>query len=336
MTALLLLLWSALALAAETWTVAPGETLPTIARALGDPALVTELARVNGLSPDAALTPGQVLELPAGSGGVSAELLHAQGSVTSMMPGQIAVPIEAGRRLLAGTTVCTGPDGFAALRLATTGVQGRHDDVNLLPGTCLTVERASSGAQRRASIISVLRGSVTVRTSDDGAGTVTVRTPSGMTTGEHGGFRVSVETGAARTEAVEQPVSVLGGGDEVQVGAGEGTRVRTGERPDAPTPLLRPGPLVTPPDSATLYRPDFRWVAVDRALGYRLEISSSADFLDLLVVEVVDEELWSPTRLLLPYRVEGLWWRVSPIDRTGFVGVPTRARALSLPAGLGP
>lgn len=243
--------------------------------------------------------------------------------------------MEVGRKLAQGVTVCTGADGLAALRLASTAVRGRHDDVYLLPGTCMTVERASSTPARRSSLLSVARGSISVRSSDDGPGTVTVRTPSGITTGDFGGFRVSVETGAARTEAVEQPVAVLGGGAEVQVSAGEGTRVRPGERPDAPTPLLRPGPLVAPLDQAALYRPDFQWVAVDRALAYRVELSTSPDFAQLIVVEVVDQESWSPDRLLLPYRVDGLWWRVSPIDRTGFVGVPSRARALRFPAGLG-
>ena len=335
MIALLLLLWSALALASETWVVAPGETLDTIARALGDPALSPELARLNHLPEGAPLVPGQALALPDALGLLSAEVLHVQGEVTAAPPGQLALPVEEGRKLAQGVTVCTGADGVAALRLATTGTRGRHDDVYLLPGTCLSVEHATSTPTRRSSLISIKRGSVSVRASDDGPGTVTVRTPSGIATGDFGGFRVSVETGAARTEAVDQPVAVLGGGAEVQVAAGEGTRVRDGQRPDAPTPLLRSGPLVAPSERAPLYRPDFRWVAVDRALAYRVELSASPDFSQLVVVELVEQESWSPDRLLLPYRVEGLWWRVSPVDRTGFVGVPSRARALSLPAGLG-
>lgn len=332
----LLVLWVGLARAGDTWVVAPGETLDEVARALGDPALAPEIARINQLDPRAPLTPGQVLTLPASADVVGAEVLAAQGEVLVNLSGQIAVPAEPGRRLQAGATVCTGPDGLASLRLATVGVNGQHDDVTLLHDTCLTVERASRSASRRVSLLTIKRGSVTVRPSEDGPGTVTVRTPSGITTGDLGGFRVSLEAGAARTEAVEQPVSVLGAGAEVKVAAGEGTRVRDGQVPDAPTPLLRAGPLVAPPDATPLFRPEFSWVAVDRALAYRVEVSATASFDNLVLVETVDEESWAPERLLLPFRVDGLWWRVSPIDRTGFVGLPSRARGLTLPSGIGP
>lgn len=334
---LLALLWAGTAQATDGWRVMPGETIETIAVGLGDPDLAPELRALNGLSATDQPVAGAELRLPAPRGELTRpHVLYLSGAVLATPPGQPTAALGVGAYLAPGTTVCTGEGAFATLRLAARQYSLEHDDINLLPGTCLTLERAEIDQNVRQSRVQVSRGSVSVRAVDAGAGRVTVRTPSGVTTGDQGGFRVTVETGAARTEAVDGAVAVLGGGRSVRVGVGEGTRVRPGQVPDAPVPLLRPGPLATPKDGDLLLAPDFRWVAVDRALAYRVELSASEDFSEILMMEEVGEELWEPDRLFLPYRVPGLWWRVSPVDRAGYVGLPSRARSLAFPYGLGP
>ena len=70
-------------------------------------------------------------------------------------------------------------------------------------------------------------------------------------------------------------------------------------------------------------------------LGYRVEVSLSPAFDELVVVEDVARPSWTPEMLVIPYRVPGMWWRISSFDRTGFLGLPGDPRHLVHPAGTG-
>jgi len=72
------------------------------------------------------------------------------------------------------------------------------------------------------------------------------------------------------------------------------------------------------------------------SLGYRVELAITPDFSELVVVEDVSGTVWAPELLMVPFRVEGLWWRVATYDRFGFLGIPSDQRALRFPAGVGP
>lgn len=267
----------------------------------------------------------------------SAALLSATGKGEATLPGGSAQPLSVGMPLPAGALVCTGADGYATIRLALAAEGHHHDDVSLLPGTCLVVEALSADEAGRSSQISVTRGSITVQDAGgQGPGTVRVRTRDGVATGTSGGFRVHIEDSATRTEALYHPVSVSGAGESVALDAGEGNRVREGQAPEAPVPLLVPGRPTLPEDHATLRTPTFAWTPVDRALGYRVEISASPVFDQVVLAEESARPTWTPEMLLLPFRVPGLWWRVAAIDRTGFIGLPSDARQLGFPPGVGP
>ena len=80
----------------------------------------------------------------------------------------------------------------------------------------------------------------------------------------------------------------------------------------------------------------FSWSPVERALTYRVELSARPDFTDLLAREEIAGTAWWPDFLFLPFRVPGLWWRVTAVDRTGFEGLPSEGRMLTFPAGVGP
>lgn len=321
-----------LAEAAELRVVRSGDTVESLAGD-ADPA---EVRALNGLSAGAQPVVGATLTLPGGGRSVAAEILGVTGSGRVTTPSGPAV-FAAFTSLPDGSVVCTDADSFAVVRLAVAPEGGAHDDINLFGNTCVTVIAANTERVGRSSLVGLERGSVSVRNAADRApGVIAVRTPFGTSAGVGGGFRVHVEADAARTEALYRPVSVFGAGVEVPMGAGKGNRVRAGQAPGVPVDLLVPGEPERPTGGDPLRVPDFVWSPVDRALGYRVEIASSPDFADILMLEDVSAALWQAEVLLLPFRVQGWWWRVSSFDRTGFLGVPSDPAALSIPPGVGP
>lgn len=310
------------ALASDHHVVRAGETLAGIAEAEG--VGVEELAAHNGLTTGDTPLSGTVLLLPGGDAPL-AVVLARHGNVRSDRA------LAAGDVIPMGTVVCTGHASYATLRLATVDLIHAHDEITLLADTCLTIDATWAARSRRSSLVSVRSGSVAVRAEP---GKVSIRTSDGVTTGDEGGFRVTVEGAATRTEAVAGAATVVGAGGAVALTRGTGTRVTAGSAPSAPTPLLAPPALGLPHDGAPLRRPDFSWDVVDRALGYRVELASDPGFADIVSAEDIGGVRWVPERLFLPGGA--VWWRVSAFDRTGFIGVPAEGRLLLPPSELAP
>ena len=333
-------LWIGAAQAGRHVIVRTGQTVAGIADSLGDPALADEIRRLNDIAAGVEPIVGSVLQLPSlpGDSEQDAMLVGYFGSGQVVRPGQAVEPFVLGQTLPLGTVVCTEPDSTATVRLGMSQDGRDHDDILLLGTTCITVRGSTRSGTSRQSIVEVRDGSIAIHEgfADDNTGMVTVLTPSGLTTGEGGGFRVHIEPGAARTEALTDPVAVMGAGAEVLLKAGQGSRVRTGLAPEAPVDLLMPGTPLLPAASAPLRFADFSWTAVDRALGYRVELSTSPAFDEVVVTQDVGPNAWKPDVLLLPYRVPGIWWRVAAFDRTGFLGLPSDGRHSEFPVGVGP
>jgi len=328
----------AAAFAAEPYVVLPNDTVEHIAETLGDPTLAEAIRTRNQLEAGAQPRVGTVLMLPdtAETTPQDAALLSWSGTLRLQVAGATTPPYS-GLALPDGSSVCTDDNSFATVRLASTPTQ--HDDLSLLPKTCVTIDAVSARAAERRSLVTLAEGSITTRdlTGDLATnGQIAVRSASGLTAGKGGGFRVSIEADAARTEALGHGVDVLGAGERVQVPAGYGARVQTSQAPQQPVKLLGATSALRPDAGAELIRPDFGWTPVDRALGYRVQIASDADFANIQRSEDVPGADWTPELLLLDYRVDGLWWRVSAFDRSGFEGFASDARALRLPKGVGP
>lgn len=317
-----------------------GQTVDSIAAGLGDPSLAAEVRRLNGIAAGTEPAVGAVLIVPSlpGVEEQDALLVGYFGGGQIVRPGQGVAPFALGESLPQGTIVCTEADSTAVVRLGMSEDGRDHDDILLLGTTCITVRGSTRRGSARQSLVEVRDGSIAVHEgyADDRGGVVTVVTPSGLTSGEGGGFRVHIEPGAARTEALTDPVAVMGGGAEVQLQARQGSRVRTGLAPEPPVDLLMPGTPLLPAASAPLRFADFSWTAVDRALGYRVELSTSPAFDEVVVTQDVGPNAWAPDVLLLPFRVPGIWWRVSAFDRTGFLGIPSESRHSEFPTGVGP
>lgn len=335
-----LLLGLAVAQAADRVVVHSGDTIESIAAAAGDATAAADIRAENGLAAGEQPRPGTLLVLPAALSGTAhdAAVLSVYGGAYARIPAVGTVPLAVGMPLPPGASVCTDTDGYTTIRLAVSAQGSHHDDITLLPGTCLTIQATTSGRSGRSSVVALDQGSVTVSRPEPGEapGSISVSTLAGVTSADRGGFRVHVEGEGARTEALYTGLSVFGGGVERPLLAGQGSRTPVGGVPGEAVDLLPAGAPVVPRDGAVLRRPDFSWARVETALGYQLDLARSPDLRDMLLSQAVDRPAWEPDRLLLPGDVEGIWWQVATIDRHGFIGIPSPPRSLELPAGVRP
>lgn len=264
----------------------------------------------------------------------AAVLIGLAGPAYVTLPGAEPVRVDRCAGLPLGATICTGPESFATVRLDPRPDASGANDVVLMPNTCLNIEQATATRTQ----VQVERGAVTVTESRANAAspspTLAIRTRDGLAEGNTGGFRVAVEESATRTEAVTGGITLSGGGQEVEVAAGKGSRVSEGQVPSAPIDLLIAYDLLSPEAGVALIRPDFFWKEAPQGTGYRLELSADPSFTELVEAIDIAETWWKPDFLFAPSEIEGLWWRVSPYDRLGFQGVPTPARPLLLPPGV--
>ncbi len=265
----------------------------------------------------------------------AAMLIGLSGPAFVSLSGASPVQVDRCTGLPLGATVCTGPDSFATVRLDPSPTSSGAHDVVLMPGTCLDIEQATADRTQ----LRVERGSITVATPRPRGGsstarTLAIRTRDGLAEGKDGGFRVAIEERATRTEAVTGGIRLSGDGGSLELAAGKGSRVSQGEAPTAPVDLLLSQALLSPEAGTALIRPDFHWQEVPHGTGYRIELSADATFTDIVEAMDVAEPRWLPDFLFAPQAIEGLWWRVAPYDRLGFLGIPSEARPLLLPPGV--
>ncbi|MBX2803788.1 MAG: LysM peptidoglycan-binding domain-containing protein [Myxococcales bacterium] len=340
--------WTLLVLgaeAAELRAVRRGDTIESIAESLGDPALAGAIRSLNDLAAGAQPEIGQLLTLP----GPTVEQVDQQAflvsSVGDVTVQQGADSSSAGRlftAIEADSTVCTGSDSFATLRLASScdGEGKLADDVTLWSDTCVQLLSMVASSLGRSTVVRVLSGSVVVAEPLRGEGVgsasqVTVQAGSGVASGE-GGFRVHLEPDEAlRAEALTDPLAVMGAGQQQNLAAGQGSRVPFGGVPTEPIDLLGAGPLREPGPGAPLRRALFRWEPQEEAFGYQFAIATDARFTEVVYQDPVPESVHDPELLMLPLKGrEGLFWRVATLDRFGFLGVPTQPRPIGLPEGI--
>jgi hypothetical protein len=323
--------------AASHVVVQPGQTVESIAAAEGLAGREAEIRQLSGLGRGAQPSPGAVLLLPVERGGQTSLVLTTYGEVTTRLGAAAPAPLSPGDRLGPGAEVCTAANSFVTLRLVLDEATRHHDDLTLMPESCVVVERVNLEGAERSSLVSLGQGSVTVQPNLDGhvPGRVTVRAWGVVTSGLGGGHRMHVEPGALRAEAVNQPLEIYGGGARLDLSAGEGSRSRGDAPPDPAVKLLIGPETLLPEDHSVLRAPDFTWSPVARALSYQVELSTDIYFTEpVLVVESPLAE-WLPEAMLLPWRSRGVYWRVIPVDRFGYLGVPSEPQHLRFPPGSG-
>ncbi|MCO4743692.1 MAG: LysM peptidoglycan-binding domain-containing protein [Proteobacteria bacterium] len=320
-----------LAFANDFRVVGEGDTVESIAEPMAD-VDAAMIRALNKLEDGEQPIIGMLLQLPEldEHAHQTGYVIALTGTGTLTEPSAAASPLALGAELPAGSTVCTGTGSFATIRLAADGATGGHDDVSLLDDTCVSIRGLSTRPTSRSTTLDLGQGSLSVRAAES-LGRMNIVTRDGITTGELGGFRVTLEEEASRTEALYAPVAILGAQTEREVPAGFGGRVSKGEKPTELTPLLPPGKPIRPANGSPLRRHDFAWTAVDRALGFRIEFSTAPDFSELVVVEEIGAVSWKPDFLALPQPARAWWWRISSIDRLGYVGIPSDEQQINEP-----
>ena len=120
-----------------------------------------------------------------------------------------------------------------------------------------------------------------------------IHTPAAVTVVRGTQFRMAAdEDGLSRSEVTEGLVNVSAEGETVPVEAGQGTRIRPGEPPAQPRPLLPAPDLSGLQSSLQTGAPRFSWSPLDNALAYRVQLMDSDQaLLSSRQVEKADIEL---------------------------------------------
>jgi hypothetical protein len=113
-------------------------------------------------------------------------------------------------------------------------------------------------------------------------------------------------------------IDIKAAGAQVTVKKNQATKVKPGQQPDTPHELLPPPKIISPPPEQKLHEAQmlFKWEPVAKAGRYQLEISSSANFTQLLATDKVSGQSWqwqAPS--------SGLYFvRIKTIDQEGCPG----------------
>lgn len=202
-----------------------------------------------------------------------------------------------------------------------------------MPDTCLPLRASQGGPTRRTTLLDLAAGVLQVPVAAHARGTLLVQTEAGLTQGASGGFRVAVEPSAARTEAFGGAVETYGEGRQVAVAEGFGNRVAQGQAPGDPVALLRVEGLRSPDEGAELLAPRFDWVPTDEATEYLVAFGADPGLSEVLTVLRRGRPGDTLDDLTLFAADDHAWWQVTPVDVTGFVGVPTDPRSFRFPRG---
>ena len=266
---------------------------------------------------------------------LTARVVAVRGSVDKLgTAGAPAMPVNAGTLLMEGDEISTGRDAFVSM---------------LLPDGSHVVLPSSSRIQIGRLRTTLLTGAVD-RQFDLKQGEVTtdvtpfknprdsfrVITPSVVAGVRGTRFRVNylAEQDATSVEVLAGKIGVDGavngevsdafgpqpvkGGAQTLVLAGYGNLTRTGDAAGASVRLLDPPDIVDPGKSQRAPQVTFDLTPVDGALAYRTEISSDADFLDLLR----DQRTTGPHAAFDNLPDGNYFVRVSATDTHGIDGLP--------------
>lgn len=309
------------------YVLLPGESIWRITEAhLTDMRYWRPLARRNGLRDPDLVPAGGVVRVPEAwlrQREATARILGVTGSAT-LAPAGDGEPraATAGTTVRDGAVLETGPDGSLVLGFA--------DGARLLlePESRLVVERLRLFGD--GSLVDTRlrlergRARSTVSPEKPGRSRFEIWTRPGISAVRGTGFRTALDPAGERlaSEVLEGRVAVSGSGAAVEVPEGFGTRVRAGEPPEPPVPLLpapRLEPLPGPVDRLPLR------IAVeppDGAVAFRVELAAAPDFEPVLLSRVAE----SPS-VTVGEPPDGEWYvRVRAIDARGLEGLETVAK----------
>jgi hypothetical protein len=312
----------------EDYTVVEGDSCRSIARAhFGNSSRIDLIHAHNSLGrAPHQLRPGQMLRLP------SATLSNAEAGIARMVRdvdmqrsgSPVWADARVGAALQRGDRVATGERSSSELIFRGGGVlQMRSQSLVVLTGT----GRPSPRRIVRATLErGALRGRLAELTGH--AATTTVTTPSATARLGRDALVAVDGEGVSRIASLEGTTIV----DGVRVPEGTGTQVQPGGRPSRPRPLPRPPRWRTDDDgrfmglahSGAILRG--RWLPVEGASRYRVEVARRPDGTDLIAAVEVPGDA---TEFSIPRIPVGTYYvSVATIDGAFFEGRPSPRRAM--------
>ncbi len=216
----------------------------------------------------------------------------------------------------------TGSNSVAVLML----VDGSR--VRVASESVLRIGQVTLDSDRRRSVqIEVLRGDAVVRTSK-ARGPFRLVTGNAIAGARGTRFRLALaDEGVTRLETLEGTVNLAGSRGQVFVASGEGSLVDYSGFPERPRPLLVAPAVVQPVLGERRFGDPLQWRPVPQADRYRVEFARNAEFSDTFwsteteYIRTLVGEALSP----------GKWfWRVTAIDRDGFVGLHSKTYAFTV------
>lgn len=329
----------------EEYVVREGEDCGTIAaRRYGSP---RRYDRIHEHNPQLGPLPhrlraGTVLHLPpaeAAAPSADAIVTDARGSVRSQEPTTTSWSgARIGEELYSGWRVSTGERSSAELTFRTSSVAAvRAETLVIVHGS--SVERVREEGTR-----AVLReGSMLSRLSSlSGGAPLTVETPTAEVVLEHGEATVRVTSNdetaisahSGRPARVRRSEGGRAAGDAVEVPEGHGSRVSRGAPPTPPRPLPA-APAWAPEQSAAFLgltgvggTMRGRWLPVEGARGYRVEIARREDGRDLVFAAEVPATVTAFEAHRFP--AGAYYLRLTTIDDAFFEGRATVPVALQV------
>ena len=137
------LLWVVLAtnpaLADEHRVVRSGDTLESMAEEHGFEDRLQEVREASGIAPGEQPVVGSILVIPGEAPLKAARVLRVSGRATVTEPGLEPVDAAENMGVAPGGVVCTLGGSYLTIRLASDDECVQHDDLTLLPETCMTV-----------------------------------------------------------------------------------------------------------------------------------------------------------------------------------------------------
>jgi len=146
-----------------------------------------------------------------------------------------------------------------------------------------------------------------------------VDTPSAVAAVRGTEFRASVDAREdTRCEVLRGSLSLQANETEIEVKQGEGSLVRKGEPPSAPSKLLPPPSVTIPSPLFTILPAEIELGKVERAFRYRVMIATDPDFNAMFRETVIEPSGKFP----LEHMPDGAYFlRVRSIDRAGIEGI---------------
>lgn len=212
-----------------------------------------------------------------------ATVSHVKGNVRVQGADQRYRKLEQGAQVNGGETIITGPHSFASVRLAD------GSTVSQQPSTRLTFGRlAAYGETGMVSTEMQLDGGrIEARAAKQvaPAGGMRVRTPVAVAGLRGTEFRLNVAEDGKRMagEVLEGGIALAAAGQEVGLGANQGSYAEAGKPPAPPRPLLPP-PTATDLPAKVMQLPlQFAWTNDPAATGWRAQVAANQAFQEILL-----------------------------------------------------